>query len=226
MKGVTETYIVIFLLILICLPSLTVAHRSGCHRWHSCPSDSGSYICGDIGYCSYCPDNQFCKDGKPRSTIKQHNEDYSSQSKEESKKSYRTLDEIKEYRQVVRVIDGDTIELDGGEKVRLIGVDTPETVHPNKPVEYFGKEASKFTKNMVEGKFLKLEYDWQRTDKYGRMLAYVYLLDGTFVNAEIIKQGYGFAYTKYPFKYLEKFREYERQARENHRGLWAQKTML
>jgi micrococcal nuclease len=122
-----------------------------------------------------------------------------------------------------RVIDGDTIivNIEGKkEKVRLIGVDTPETVHPNKPVEYFGKEASEFTKKMVEGKKVRLEYDWQKRDKYGRLLAYVFLTDGTFLNAEIIKQGYGFAYTKYPFKYLDEFRRYEREARENGRGLW------
>jgi micrococcal nuclease len=122
-----------------------------------------------------------------------------------------------------RVIDGDTIIVEIGgkeERVRLIGVDTPETVHPSKPVEYFGKEASEFTRKMVEGKRVKLEYDWQRRDKYGRLLAYVYLEDGTFLNAEIIKQGYGFAYTRFPFKYLEKFRQYEREARENNRGLW------
>jgi micrococcal nuclease len=126
-----------------------------------------------------------------------------------------------------RVIDGDTIivNIDGKEeRVRLIGVDTPETVHPNKPVEYFGKEASEFTKRMVEGKKVRLEYDWQRRDKYGRLLAYIYLEDGTFLNAEIIKQGYGFAYTRFPFKYLEEFRQYEREARENGRGLWGLPT--
>jgi micrococcal nuclease len=108
---------------------------------------------------------------------------------------------------VKRVIDGDTLLLSNGERVRLIGVDTPETKHPQKPVQYFGKE-------------VRLEYDWQRRDKYGRLLAYVYLMDGTFLNAEIIKQGYGFAYTRFPFKYLEEFRRYEKEARENGRGLW------
>jgi len=126
-----------------------------------------------------------------------------------------------DFRTVKRVIDGDTIVLEYGERVRLIGVDTPETVHPNKPVQFFGKEASKFTKDMVEGKNVRLEYDWQRKDRYGRTLAYVYLLDGTFINAEIIKQGYGFAYTKYPFKYMDEFREYERKARNDKKGLWA-----
>ena len=122
-----------------------------------------------------------------------------------------------------RVVDGDTIvvEIESiQEKIRLIGVDTPETVHPSKSVEYFGKEASAFTKKMVEGKKVKLDYDWQKRDKYGRLLAYVYLENGTFLNAEIIKQGYGFAYTKYPFKYLDEFRQYGKDARENKRGLW------
>ena len=126
-----------------------------------------------------------------------------------------------DFRSVKRVVDGDTIVLENGERVRLIGVDTPETVHPNKPVQYFGKEASAFTKNMVEGKKVKLEYDWQRKDRYGRTLAYVYLEDGTHLNAEIIKQGFGFAYTKYPFKYLEEFRKYEKEARIGKKGLWA-----
>jgi len=119
--------------------------------------------------------------------------------------------------------DGDTIiaDIDGKEeRIRLIGVDTPETVHPNKPVEQLGKEASAFNKSMVEGKRIRLEYDWQKRDKYDRLLAYVYLEDGIFLNAEIIKQGYGYAYTKYPFKYLEKFRQYEREAIDNNRGLW------
>ena len=126
----------------------------------------------------------------------------------------------KEIYGVKRVIDGDTIELTNGESVRLIGGDTPETKHPYKPVEYFGEEAYRFTKRMVEGKKVRLEFDWQERDRYGRLLAYVYLMDGRFVNAEIIKQGYGHAYTKYPFKFLEEFRHYEREARGNKIGLW------
>jgi len=121
---------------------------------------------------------------------------------------------------VKRTVDGDTLLLTNGERVRLIGVDTPETKHPEKPAECFGKEAYLFTKRMVEGKEVRLEFDWQKRDKYDRLLAYVYLIDGTFLNAEIVKQGYGFAYTKYPFKYLDEFRRYEREARENRRGLW------
>ena len=114
----------------------------------------------------------------------------------------------------------DTLLLTNGEYVRLIGVDTPETKHPEKPVERFGKEAYLFTKKTAEGMEVRLEYDQTRRDRYGRILAYVYLMDGTFLNAEIIKQGYGFGYTKYPFKYLEEFRGYEREARQNRKGLW------
>jgi micrococcal nuclease len=121
---------------------------------------------------------------------------------------------------VARVIDGDTLKLSTGETVRLIGVDTPETKDPRKPVQYFGKEATAFARQLVEGKSVRLAYDQQRQDKYGRTLAYVYLEDGRFVNAEIIQQGYGFAYTRYPFRYLEQFRRLEREAREAHRGLW------
>ena len=119
-----------------------------------------------------------------------------------------------------RVIDGDTIVLSNGEKVRLIGVDTPETKHSQKPVEYYGKEATAFTKRMVGGRVVKLKYDAQRRDEYDRLLAYVYLMNGTFLNAEIIKQGYGHAYTRFPFKYMEEFKLYEKEARENKRGLW------
>ena len=121
---------------------------------------------------------------------------------------------------VARVIDGDTLLLSNGERVRLIGVDTPELYHPLKPVQYFAKEASQFTRKMAEGKRVRLEYDWRRLDRYNRLLAYVYLEDGTFLNAEIIKQGYGFSYTKYPFRYMEQFQQYEKEARENERGLW------
>ncbi len=122
---------------------------------------------------------------------------------------------------VTRCIDGDSIKLSNGEKVRLIGVDTPETKHPTKPVQYFGKEASAFTKKEIEGQAVRLEYDWERKDKYGRTLAYVYRSrDDFFLNAELIKQGYGHAYTRFPFKYLEEFRAYEKEAREQKRGLW------
>lgn len=134
---------------------------------------------------------------------------------------------IRTARYCVRAVDGDTIVLDGGERVRLIGVDTPETKHPTKPVEYFGKQASAFTKRMVEGKQVHLEFDQANAhlghkDRYRRTLAYVFLGDGTLLNAEIIKQGYGHAYTRFPFARAEEFQRYEREAREQGRGLWAE----
>jgi micrococcal nuclease len=125
------------------------------------------------------------------------------------------------YAQLVeRVVDGDTIRVQGVGPVRLIGVDTPEVVDPRRAVQPFGREASAFVRRLVEGQVVRLEYDWQRTDKYRRTLAYVYLPDGTLLNAEIIRQGYGFAYTQYPFKLLDEFRALEREAREASRGLW------
>jgi micrococcal nuclease len=144
------------------------------------------------------------------------------------------------YYRVQRAVDGDTLLLTNGERVRLIGVDTPE-VHESKKlhrdaertgrdietIKELGKKASKFTKSLVDRKEVRLEYDQanahiKNRDKYGRVLAYVYLKDGTFVNAEIIRQGYGFAYTLFPFRYMEEFRRCEREARENERGLWGE----
>ena len=127
---------------------------------------------------------------------------------------------------VQRVVDGDTLLLGTGERVRLIGVDTPETKHPNKPVEHFGREAAAFTKRLAEGKPVKLEYDQanahlQHKDRYDRTLAYVFLDDCTLLNSEIIRQGYGFAYTQFPFSRMEEFRRLEREAREEGHGLWA-----
>lgn len=127
-----------------------------------------------------------------------------------------------EWRRVERVVDGDTLVLDGGERIRLIGVDTPETVHPSKPVERFGKEASAFTRRLAEGRRVRLEFDQELHDRFGRTLAYVYLDDGTFLNSEIIRQGFGHAYTRFPFRYLEEFRALEREARDARRGLWSQ----
>ena len=123
---------------------------------------------------------------------------------------------------VTRVIDGDTIVVEEVGTVRLIGVDTPETVDPRRPVGYFGKEASDFTRQLAVGTRVRLEFDQDRTDRYGRTLAYVYLQpEGLLLNAEIIRQGYGFAYTQFPFRMIEQFRSLEREAREAGRGLWA-----
>jgi endonuclease YncB( thermonuclease family) len=128
--------------------------------------------------------------------------------------------------EVARVVDGDTIVvlMDGKQRtVRLIGVDTPEAVHPQKPVERFGREASDFLKGLLRGQSVRLEYDpiSNRQDRYGRLLAYAYLADGRFVNREIIASGYGFAYTKYPCRHLEEFRAVEARSRMTKVGMWA-----
>lgn len=122
---------------------------------------------------------------------------------------------------VERVIDGDTIVLEDIGTVRLIGVDTPESVDPREPVQYFARESAAYLRSLVDGRRVRLAYDWQRVDKYNRVLAYVYLADDTFVNDEIVRQGYSSAYVKYPFRYLDQFRAAEREARAGNRGLWA-----
>lgn len=129
------------------------------------------------------------------------------------------------YYLVLSFADGDTIEVDMNgtkERVRFIGVDTPETQDPRVAVQCFGKSASEFTKNMIGSSPVRLEADPTNTnrDRYNRLLRYVYLPDGRLVNAEIIKQGYGFAYTLFPFEKLEEFRGYEKTAREQGLGLW------
>src|SRR4051812_25435421 len=130
-----------------------------------------------------------------------------------------------EFRTVTRVVDGDTLVLDHGEKLRLIGVDTPETKDPRKPVQYFGVEATNFTKQFVEGKQVRIEFDQANSatghrDKYGRTLGYVFREDGKFLNAELISQGLGHAYTRYPFAHASEFRVLERHARDRSLGLW------
>ena len=127
--------------------------------------------------------------------------------------------------QVTRIIDGDTIEIryDGKlTSVALIGVDTPETAHPQKPVEPFGKEATAFIRNLLLGESVYLRFDGNRTEKYGRLLAYLYRApDGLFVNLEIVRQGYGKVYTVFPFKHKTLFQHYGGQAQKARRGLWS-----
>ncbi len=122
---------------------------------------------------------------------------------------------------VQRVIDGDTVVLTGGERVRYIGVDTPELHHPRKPVEFYGREAKEFNRRLVEGRKVRLEFDVQRYDRYGRLLAYVYLEDGTFVNGELLRQGYAQLLTIPPnVKHADRFVPLQKEAREAGRGLW------
>lgn len=125
---------------------------------------------------------------------------------------------------VLSVIDGDTVHIKYlGKKtsVRLIGVDTPETVHPSKPVEPYGKEAAAFLQNLLKEESVYLRFDTEKTDKYNRLLAYLYRApDGLFVNLEIVRQGYGHAYTEFPFKHMALFEHYGARAQEVGKGLY------
>lgn len=127
--------------------------------------------------------------------------------------------------EVTRVVDGDTFVINYNgkeEKVRLIGVDTPESVHPdkNKNTE-FGNEVSNYSKQMLLEKQIKLEFDVSERDKYGRLLAYVYL-DGQMYNKMLLERGYAKVATYPPnVKYVEEFTAIQKQARADKVGLWA-----
>lgn len=126
---------------------------------------------------------------------------------------------------VTRVIDGDTIELEDGSKVRLLGIDTPETKDTRKSVECFGKQASNETKGLLEGKKILLEKDVSWSDKYSRLLRYIFLPlpDGRllFVNDYLIREGFAKALNYPPdVKYNEQLRQAETEAKTAGRGLW------
>lgn len=126
---------------------------------------------------------------------------------------------------VSRVVDGDTVEValtDGStEKVRLIGVDTPETVHPTRGEEPYGKQASDFVKEHFAGQLVLLETDVEERDRYGRLLAYMYLPNGIMVNALLVDEGYAQMATFPPnVRYVEVFHAFQTSAREGNLGLW------
>lgn len=126
---------------------------------------------------------------------------------------------------VTEVVDGDTykINYEGKEqKVRLIGVDTPESVHPDKSKNtQYGKEASNYVKELIEKKYISLEFDVSKTDKYGRLLAYVYLENGEMLNMRLIKEGYAQVATYPPnVKYVDTFKNLQEEARKNKIGFW------
>ena len=131
---------------------------------------------------------------------------------------------------VIRHVDGDTVrvrfsnppkDISSEETIRLLGVDTPETVHTKKAVQRFGKEASEYTENSLLGKDVYIAFDWDLRDRYKRLLAYIYTESGRCFNAVLIQEGYGHAYLSYPFQFMEEFRILEQEARQQKRGLWA-----
>ena len=140
------------------------------------------------------------------------------------------INSIGTYYKVTKVTDGDTlhIDMDGtDEEVRLIGINTPETVDPRTSVQCFGEEASVEMKRLAEGKNVRLEYDdsQQLRDAYGRLLAYVYLEDGEMLNRKMIANGYAYEYTYMtPYKYQSEFRQLQNLAKVSERGLWSPDT--
>jgi endonuclease YncB( thermonuclease family) len=130
---------------------------------------------------------------------------------------------------VTRFVDGDTIAVDMNgktEKVRFIGVDTPETHKPNTPVQCYGPAAAAYTKNIIGTQKVRLGSDSESTDRdrYGRLLRYVYLPDGRLVNEELIKNGYGFYYPYFPFTKSDQFSADQTSAKAANKGLWGNCT--
>lgn len=140
--------------------------------------------------------------------------------------TYKSYDNSKHQYTVKHVIDGDTIELSNGDKVRYIGVDTPEIRERKgsewvyKPLPY-AEDARDFNKMLVEHKSVRLEYDVQKKDRYSRILAYVYV-DDKMINLEMVKQGFAMIYTYPPnVRYTQRFVEAQKEAMDNKKGLWA-----
>jgi micrococcal nuclease len=132
----------------------------------------------------------------------------------------------------VRVIDGDTLDIQPRDfnrrhtRIRLWGVDTPETVRPNTPPQHYGPEASQFAKRLCQGKQLLLELDPKRPNRcsHKRLLAYVYLPDGRMLNRELVRLGYAYADPRFPHRYMREFAQLQQEARSAGRGLWKDVT--
>jgi micrococcal nuclease len=144
---------------------------------------------------------------------------------EEPKEEIAGIQEEAVLYKVTKVVDGDTIVVEKNNetnRVRMIGIDTPETVHPNKPVECFGLEASDMLRELIEGKevLLKTDPTQDDIDRYGRLLRYVFL-DGVDINHEMIKKGFAFEYTyKVPYLKQSKYKSTQENAQKNSLGLW------
>ena len=127
---------------------------------------------------------------------------------------------------ISRFVDGDTIAVDMNgheETVRFIGIDTPETHKPNTPVQCYGPDAAAYTKSLIGSSKVRLQADSLDTnrDRYGRLLRYVYLPDGTLLQDRIVSDGYGFAYTQFPFEKKLQLINDELQAKAAGKGLWS-----
>jgi micrococcal nuclease len=124
---------------------------------------------------------------------------------------------------VVHVVDGDTVVLANGQRVRLLGIDAPEMEHEGKPADFLAHKSKKFLAELVQGKRVRLEYDRLRYDRYGRILAYLFLLDGTNVSREMVREGLAHVYTVPPnMRFREELLAAQRQAINARRGIWLQ----
>jgi micrococcal nuclease len=145
----------------------------------------------------------------------------------EDVKSAEEGDPVRQPANVARIVDGDTIVVTIGEedlRVRLIGIDSPETVHPSRPVQCYGEEAKEKLTELIDEKTIWLEKDVSETDRFGRLLRYVYVGD-IFVNEYMVREGYAFAVTFPPdIRYRDLFAEAQAEAEENKRGLWSPDT--
>jgi endonuclease YncB( thermonuclease family) len=135
-----------------------------------------------------------------------------------------TLSMISEQRwvSVARVYDGDTFETRRGEKVRLLGINTPEIAHGDSPAEPWGEKAASALKHLIEGQRLRLSFDTEKRDRYGRLLAQVWLRDGRWVNGLMVREGYAHVYTFVPnLRWSKALHAEELQARRARRGIWS-----
>jgi micrococcal nuclease len=124
---------------------------------------------------------------------------------------------------VKHITDGDTIITTTGEKIRLLGIDSPEIASEKMPAQFFSEESKIAAINLLKGKSIRLEFDEEKTDKYGRLLAYIFLKDGTFINAKLIEDGYARAYFIPPnVKYYSHFKKLEKEAIKNRKGVWSE----
>lgn len=220
MKNIVKNWFILFIILIFILNLTNIAEaRSGC-----CSHHGG--VCGCI-CCDGTSLSAKCAPYYPSCNSNTNSSTYTPLITETKTNIYEDISNKNNLLVLVQeVIDGDTIRIfynkDTIEKVRIIGIDTPETVDPRKPVECFGKEASQKMKELVEGRTVKLVLDTinDKRDKYNRLLRYIYL-DNKDVGAEMIKQGYAYAYTVYPFEKLKEYKEYEQQANKNSLGLWA-----
>lgn len=146
--------------------------------------------------------------------------DTETQKAEESPIATPAQESVEEKYKVTKVIDGDTIQVEGGKTIRYIGIDTPETSDPSKPVECYSREATQKNKELVEGKEIRVEKDVSETDQYQRLLRYIYVED-TFVNEVLVKDGFARA-TPYPpdTKKQDVFSKAQEDAKSNKLGLW------